>query len=336
MYQKIVLIISIIMQSSNQKCNAFESIFGLFLHSCNTPERIINALARMGVSILVSTINRAVQSLSREMVQTLCTMGQSLLVGYAYDNFDIDFKTRLPTVKKEVDTLTHMTSGTLIRLEHGVTREDLCCSEYLWACSRLNPFVHPSLRQPIGSGAYLRLHNIHPDSLDPHGLSRRQHWNTYKFLANLVKYGPPYFSQFQNLLHPPEAVDQIPVVKMQQAPARVMDINQSKVTGNILAIEELLRQGGVGDPSESKFDIVDMRGHAVIFHGDLGTGECIQTLLECRLIKEIPWKRFEFTVFVMRLFHLKMACADAMWHIFIEPKEARDDKTSLMCYVALV
>ena len=107
MYQKIVLIISIIMQSSNQKCNAFKSIFGLFLHSCNTLECVINALAQMGVSISVSTINQAVQSLSRETVQTLCTMGQSLLVGYAYDNFDIDFKTHLHTVKKEVDTLTH-------------------------------------------------------------------------------------------------------------------------------------------------------------------------------------------------------------------------------------
>lgn len=264
-------------------------------------------------------------------------MGQSLIVGYAYDNFDIDFKTHMPTVENQlVDTLTHMTSGTLIWLEHGVTREDLRCSKYLWACSHLNPFIPPSLCQPMGSSTYLRLHNIHPDSLDPHGLSRRQRWNAYKFLADLVKYGPPHFGQFQDLLHHLEAVDQIPFVKMQQAPARAMDINQSKVAGNLQAIEELLRQGGVGDPSESKFDVADMREHVIIFHGDLGTGERVQTLLERRSYEETPWKHFEFTIFVMGLFHLKMACADAIWRIFIEPKEARDHKTSLMDYIALV
>ncbi|KAG1736176.1 hypothetical protein EDD22DRAFT_736749, partial [Suillus occidentalis] len=51
---------------------------------------------------------------------------------YAYDNFDIDFKTSTPTIEKVVDTLTHMTSGDLIYLEHGVTTEDLRCSTYLW------------------------------------------------------------------------------------------------------------------------------------------------------------------------------------------------------------
>jgi hypothetical protein len=40
-------------------------------------------------------------------------------------------------------------------------------------------------------------------------------------------------------------------------------------------------------------------------------------------------------VFVMSLFNLKMACADAIWCIFIEPKAARDDAMSLMHFVAL-
>ena len=55
-------------------------------------------------------------------------MGQTLLAGYAYDNFDVDFKTVAPTIEKAGDTLTHLTSGTLIMLEHGVTLEDLSLS----------------------------------------------------------------------------------------------------------------------------------------------------------------------------------------------------------------
>ncbi|KAJ6538738.1 hypothetical protein B0H10DRAFT_1709153, partial [Mycena sp. CBHHK59/15] len=58
--------------------------------------------------------------------------GQTLLVGYAYDNFDIDFHVIVPMVEKEKDTLTHLTSGDFIYLEHGVEPEHLKCSEELW------------------------------------------------------------------------------------------------------------------------------------------------------------------------------------------------------------
>ncbi|KAF8142661.1 hypothetical protein K438DRAFT_1466413, partial [Mycena galopus ATCC 62051] len=48
---KTTVMISIIMQSHNSKCNALESVFGIFLHSTNTPEKVIQALAHMGISI---------------------------------------------------------------------------------------------------------------------------------------------------------------------------------------------------------------------------------------------------------------------------------------------
>jgi hypothetical protein len=37
----------------------------------------------------------------------------------------------------------------------------------------------------------------------------------------------------------------------------------------------------------------------------------------------------------MGLFHLEMACADAIWWIFIKPMRAREDSSSLMAFVAL-
>lgn len=117
-----------------------------------------------------------------------------------------------------------------------------------------------------------------------------------------------------------------------------MDINQSKVSGNIEAITDLLWQGSVGDPSGPyglDNTIVDLEEHIIIFHGDLGTAERVQTLMECRTIEATPLRHFQFVIFVMGLFHLKMACVDAIWHIFIEPKAARDDITSLMHFVAL-
>jgi hypothetical protein len=84
--QKKVTMISIMMQSTNQKCNALELVFGIFLHSCNTLQKVIQALAHMGLSISVGSIHSAVASLSRKAFLTLRAMGQTLLVGYAYDN----------------------------------------------------------------------------------------------------------------------------------------------------------------------------------------------------------------------------------------------------------
>ena len=88
--QKKVTMISIMMQSTNQKCNALELVIGIFLHSCNTPQKVIQALAHMGLSVSIDLIHSAVAPLSQKPFWTLCNMGQTLLVGYTYDNFDID------------------------------------------------------------------------------------------------------------------------------------------------------------------------------------------------------------------------------------------------------
>ncbi|KAJ7101209.1 hypothetical protein C8R44DRAFT_641767 [Mycena epipterygia] len=301
---KIVVMISIMMQSRNNKCNALESVFGIFLHSTNTPEKVIQALAHMGISISPTAILSAIHALSTETIDTLREMGQTLLVGYAYDNFDINFPTIVPVIEKTGDPLTHLTSGVVICLEHDVTLEDLECSEELWAKSVLNPLLDESPSQEAR-----HLEAIHP-----------------------------------------ETVEQIPLVKMRYAPARAMDINQSTHAGNISAVENLLGQGGVGpplpleDPKEKDpvriaqrkrmRKLVSILKYVVLFFGDLGTFERVQGVLLRRSIESTPWLRHQFMVFVMGFFHLKMACADAIWRIFIEPKTGRADPNSLMAYVA--
>ncbi|KAJ6540519.1 hypothetical protein B0H19DRAFT_959500, partial [Mycena capillaripes] len=96
---KKVVIISMMMQSTNQQSNMLESVIGIFLHASNTPSKVIETLARMGISISLDSIHNAVHSLSRETFERLRTMGQTLLVSYAYDNFDINFPHAIPTVE---------------------------------------------------------------------------------------------------------------------------------------------------------------------------------------------------------------------------------------------
>jgi len=239
-------------------------------------------------------------------------MGQTLLVAYAYDNFDIDFKTHVPTVEATHDTLTHLTSGTLIQLEHGVTLEDLRCSEELWKKSHLNPKADPNNVAP--KRTVEDLEGLHPEEDHPSGLTRRQRYIAWKFLSDLYEHGPEYFRKFKSKLGTPEWVEKVPVVKMRHAPSRAMDINQSKVSGNIRAIVNLLDQGSVGDPTEAvhkdseyENNLVTMLAFVILFHGDLGTFERVMSILQRRSLEATAYRRYQFVVFLRASSTLK-------WH----------------------
>jgi len=123
------------------------------------------------------------------------------------------------------------------------------------------------------------IHQIHPDMIDLNCLTCQGHFQAWQFCHDLVKYGPAYFHQFENDLGEPESVEKIPVVKTHQVPAYAMDIAQSTVKGNAKAIENLLRQGGVGDPASNP-GVRDMTNHVILFHGNLSTFEQIESILE--------------------------------------------------------
>ena len=74
-----------------------------------------------------------------------------------------------------------------------------------------------------------------------------------------------------------------------------MDINQSKVSGNIKAIGNILAQGGIedrkarGSDNHGMADVVDISEMVVLFFGDLGTWERVNSILEERAIENSPW-----------------------------------------------
>ncbi|KAF9230944.1 hypothetical protein BU15DRAFT_83000 [Melanogaster broomeanus] len=335
---KKTVISSILMQGINQKSNALQSILGFFLQSAHVPQKVINTLAHLGISISTDAINLAVRSLSAESQNLLRDLGRSVLASYAYNNFDVDLKSQVPTAEKLNDSLKHLTSGLLFPLVHGTTTNDLKCSEELWKKSVLNPYVegHNIPRKH----SCRDLLNLHREGSNDLNLSRRDKFNTWIFLHDLCTYGPEYLHQFQSMLQEPEAIEQIPLVKTPIYAARAMDINNSTVSGNIQAVIELLQQGGITDPAapstvrddigEEDLDSPDFSEHVVLVHSDLGTGEHLQSAQLHRSIESTPWNRFQHVVFIPGLFHLKMACADALWHCFIHPTTAREDETSLV------
>ncbi|KIL55117.1 hypothetical protein M378DRAFT_91388 [Amanita muscaria Koide BX008] len=94
-----------------------------------------------------------------------------------------------------------------------------------------------------------------------------------------------------------------------------------------------MEQGGVVPPTQTEefiYEIHDNNLYIVLFHGDLGTGDRIFSIQLRRSIEKTPWNRFQYVVFVPGLFHVKMACADALHRLFILLMKSREDDTSLM------
>ncbi|KAG6371291.1 hypothetical protein JVT61DRAFT_9760 [Boletus reticuloceps] len=342
---KKTIICSILMQGVNRKSNALQSIIGFFLQSVHAPYNVINTLAHLGISISTDAINMALRSLSIESEHTLQTLGQSLIASYAYDNFDVDLKTHTPTVEKSNESLKHLTSGLLFPLAHGVTPDDLRCSEELWKKSLLNPDGERGQCR-----TWWDLVNLHkPEAAEAQPTtnpkpSRYHQFNAWMFLNDLCTYGPEYFRQFKPMITHPDPIEQMPLVKMPIFAARAMDINNSTVSGNIRAVVELLKQGGVHESAQMGLeedtmddqDSPDISQHVILVHGDLGTAERLYAAQLRRSIESTPWHRFQHVVFIPGLFHLKMACADVLWRCFIQPQTAREDETCLMNDVALL
>lgn len=186
--QKIVVTVSI-----NQQCNALESIVGIFLYLCNTHEKVIKMLAKIGISISLTSIHDTIHSLSHESVHGIHELGQTLLTSYTYDNFNIKLNTLMPMVEQSTDSLVHLTSGIALQLDHGVTLEHLQCSAELWDKSPLNDDRQEGVREFNALEILRHLTGLYPEISDLSGLSHCGRYNRWQFLYNLVHHGPVYF-----------------------------------------------------------------------------------------------------------------------------------------------
>jgi hypothetical protein len=79
-----------------------------------------------------------------------------------------------------------------------------------------------------------------------------------------------------------------------------------------------------------------MTKHVVLVHGDFLTKERLDTVRNSRWIEYTPKNQFQYVIFLPGLFHYKMACADALWHTHIQPKEGHDDENSLYQHIGIL
>lgn len=331
MRQKSVVIIGIIMHSRNQHCNDFQCTTGLFLHSCGAPDKLIRVLSRMGISISVSSINRAVQSLSHESHDIISAKGETRTYGIAYDNLDVMLRGQ-STIDNPRAGLIHLASATMIQLAHGVTVDDLRCSTYIRSRQdlRMNPLAtDPQAFNPLSVLEFMC--RLHPQGDHPSGLSRNGRFVAWLFLSTLTRHGPAPFHEYRKHLSLPESVEQIPLAVLDHQPLPILDIDLSTNSGNIRALDSYRELCGV-ESDEDLADIVQMT------FGDLGTYEHVLSALKQRSQEHTQCNRLEYVVFVLGLFHLKMAAADALWRVLVPSKGHNTDHeaTSFAKYISIL
>lgn len=288
----------------------------------------MDLIARMGCSISTTSIDSAIGSLSQESAAVIRRVGQTLLASLVYDNVDADIHQLVPTAENPHNTMIHLTAGMLVSLQHNVSLEDLNCSQALWEklqhMSSATIDIH-------------KLRKIHTEVKHLSGLLQRQRFNVWVILHALLQHGPEWFRQYLPNLGEPEEMEKIPLARSRHIPFRTMDINPSTVGGNADALTNMFGQAGIGDPTEKGHEqVTAIENNVILVHGDLGTGERLESLQHSRSAERTPLRRLQMVVFVPGLFHLKMACADALWRIFIEPKQSHEDPDSLLHHIGQI
>ncbi|KAH9174499.1 hypothetical protein EDB89DRAFT_1848802, partial [Lactarius sanguifluus] len=247
--RKTVVCASIILKSANKNCNHLQSVMGIFVHSANVPQRVIEVLAHAGLSISIKSIQRAVKSMSNDSAHKIKESLRTLKVAIAYDNFDINFKTSKPTLTHQ-SSFVSATSATAIPLACVEDIKVLRCSEELWKKDPRNPspLATPVVFDDFDLAKY-HLTDRYNQPSPGRDVSPQQEAFAWHVREILVNHGQ-YFGNLSKRLGTIDSILTIPLTKTEQIPMRSMKIKQSSVDGNIEVMDNLLQQGGLGDATD--------------------------------------------------------------------------------------
>lgn len=312
----------------NQKCNAFATNMGLFLHASGTSQRAMHTMSQLGLSTSSKTVDRTVNSLSQKAFKAIRAAAQSLQYMMVYDNLVIDFGTPgQSTVDKSQRSLWNLTTGTYIN--HHYNPEDLRFAEYMRKHDRHNDEEDHSSETQRG---YEDLVELSSGSVDINGLNLHLRFFAWVLRDVLCTHGPLFFRMFRSRVGLPEAVEQLPIRKTDQVPVQAMQHDNSKTSGNISAIQDMLEQGGIKRHSPNEDPVPgeppNLSEYVLIVSGDLGTGERVESGQRQRAKELHPWNMLYYIIFVPGMFHVKMALVDMLWKLFIRPFASESDPTS--------
>ena len=294
------------------------------------PERIIEMLAHSSLCISVTSIHQMASSLSNKSAKKIFDISKDMLVSVAYNNFDMEFKSHLPTIESSGSTMKHATSAIVFQLEQA-TPDDLKCSDALWSTNPNNPQLAEHQKQK--KVTLLSCLHIMTKAHLPK-TSRDICIIACHFRHALVTLLDA-FKHHQCQLSMPETINQILPTKTDYIPFRAMDINQSTSDGQTDILNALNNQQNHGDPKDNP-GVADLSEFIKLIHGDLQTGELLKGAKCTQSLEVTPVHQLQYVIFVMGLFHLLMGCGNAIWHMFIELKGMREDPLGLYAQICKI
>ncbi|KZV77920.1 hypothetical protein EXIGLDRAFT_784576 [Exidia glandulosa HHB12029] len=95
---KVVTILGIAQQATNQQCNLIQLYMGAFLRMTHAPDTVVNVLNHIGITVSNQSMDAAVSSLSKAGAKNLLTQGSTKTSQKAFDNVDFKDPVAQPTV----------------------------------------------------------------------------------------------------------------------------------------------------------------------------------------------------------------------------------------------
>ncbi|KAF8327707.1 uncharacterized protein EI90DRAFT_3126663 [Cantharellus anzutake] len=309
-----VVIMSIITNSCNGHCNALQVKNSFYLAASNASKSVCAWAAHCGLAVSLSASERLRISLIINQKALNKRLGPTCVTNIAYDNCDFKFSVGQPTDLKD-RTFESITTGLFFAPPKEVLPQHLEYAQWLWD-------THPNNPMAINIAPTINPTDAILMSEASFKLAEHFQWHIASVLIE------QYFPEMRSHLIDPPSTFSLPPRKTEFSTAEAVYAKASTIDGNIEAITSLLDQSGIAKGVFEKY--------VVLIHGDLGTMEKIEAILNSRQIEEDVFERMHYLLPIPGLFHVRMACVDAINRIYATGDGLRSDPNGLYKHLCLL
>ncbi|KAF8335733.1 uncharacterized protein EI90DRAFT_3152773 [Cantharellus anzutake] len=303
-----VVILSIILHGCNEQCNALQVKNSFYLAASNASKSVRQWAAHAGLAVSPSSLDSLRMSLIRDQKELNKSLGSTRIVNLAYDNCDFKFGVGQPTDLKDC-TFESITTGLFFAPPKEVLPEHLEYAESIWDS-------HPNNPNAPNVPPMITFADVLPTTEATVRIMAHCRWHITSVLIE------EHFPELRSHLLDPPSTFQLSPQQMLYSTAEAVYAKASTIDGNIDAIMSLLQQSGIVEAGV-------FEKYIILVHGDLGTVEKVEGILRSRRIEESALERMHYLVAIPGLFHVRMACVDAMNRIHATGKDSRSDPNGL-------
>ncbi|EEB89462.1 hypothetical protein MPER_12435, partial [Moniliophthora perniciosa FA553] len=146
------IVISILLHAQNNGTNAFQQVMGIFLSGAGASRRVIETLCRMGITVSYSTVQSALESLTKDATERarffVLDIFSERLWCLVYDNINFTWRKasqRLDSLTRQINATTAAIIALPIEFARSVYKEALSVTERRKAAGKRQDFTEEKL-----------------------------------------------------------------------------------------------------------------------------------------------------------------------------------------------